>query len=53
MFYALRMDGRFVSSALVKTMLRYTYETKYRTATIMEEDALNQPSAQGECYTEL
>ncbi|XP_066502099.1 GPI transamidase component PIG-S [Hoplias malabaricus] len=29
-----------------KTTLRYRYETKYRTATIMEEDALNQPSAQ-------
>uniref|UniRef100_A0A3B1II32 Phosphatidylinositol glycan anchor biosynthesis, class S n=1 Tax=Astyanax mexicanus TaxID=7994 RepID=A0A3B1II32_ASTMX len=29
-----------------KTMLRYRYETKYRTATIMEEDALNQPSAE-------
>ncbi|KAL7853637.1 hypothetical protein AOLI_G00204810 [Acnodon oligacanthus] len=29
-----------------KTVLRYRYETKYRTATIMEEDALNQPSAQ-------
>ncbi|XP_051534014.1 GPI transamidase component PIG-S-like isoform X2 [Myxocyprinus asiaticus] len=28
-----------------KTGLRYTYETKYRTATIMEEDALNQPTA--------
>ncbi|KAF7665273.1 hypothetical protein LDENG_00142020 [Lucifuga dentata] len=27
------------------TSLRYRYETKYRTATIMEEDALNQPSA--------
>ncbi|XP_036444604.1 GPI transamidase component PIG-S [Colossoma macropomum] len=29
-----------------KTALQYRYETKYRTATIMEEDALNQPSAQ-------
>ncbi|XP_027009141.1 GPI transamidase component PIG-S [Tachysurus fulvidraco] len=29
-----------------KNRLRYRYETKYRTATIMEEDALNQPSAQ-------
>ncbi|XP_062867533.1 GPI transamidase component PIG-S [Trichomycterus rosablanca] len=28
-----------------KTGLRYRYETKYRTATIMEEDALNQPTA--------
>ncbi|XP_051956564.1 GPI transamidase component PIG-S [Xyrauchen texanus] len=28
-----------------KTGLRYTYETKYRTATIMEEDALNQHTA--------
>ncbi|KAM6983349.1 GPI transamidase component PIG-S [Tautogolabrus adspersus] len=27
------------------TSLRYRYETKYRTATIMEEDALNQPTA--------
>ncbi|CAN9501355.1 unnamed protein product [Ophioblennius macclurei] len=27
------------------TALRYRYETKYRTATIMEEDALNQPTA--------
>ncbi|XP_067113377.1 GPI transamidase component PIG-S [Osmerus mordax] len=27
------------------TSLRYKYETKYRTATIMEEDALNQPTA--------
>ncbi|KAJ4929954.1 hypothetical protein JOQ06_018970 [Pogonophryne albipinna] len=27
------------------TALRYRYETKYRTANIMEEDALNQPSA--------
>ncbi|KAI2651063.1 GPI transamidase component PIG-S [Labeo rohita] len=25
--------------------LRYKYETRYRTATVMEEDALNQPSA--------
>lgn len=28
-----------------KTGLRYRFETKYRTATIMEEDALNQPTA--------
>ncbi|XP_050948940.1 GPI transamidase component PIG-S [Labeo rohita] len=28
-----------------KTGLRYKYETRYRTATVMEEDALNQPSA--------
>ncbi|XP_042604168.1 GPI transamidase component PIG-S [Cyprinus carpio] len=28
-----------------KTGLRYKYETRYRTATIMEEDALNQPTA--------
>ncbi|XP_041657399.1 GPI transamidase component PIG-S [Cheilinus undulatus] len=28
-----------------RTSLRYRYETKYRTATIMEEDALNQPTA--------
>ncbi|TNN63457.1 GPI transamidase component PIG-S [Liparis tanakae] len=27
------------------TALRYRYETKYRTATIMEEDGLNQPTA--------
>ncbi|XP_059206890.1 GPI transamidase component PIG-S [Centropristis striata] len=27
------------------TALRYRYETKYRTATVMEEDALNQPTA--------
>nr|XP_046266224.1 GPI transamidase component PIG-S [Scatophagus argus] len=27
------------------TALRYRYETRYRTATIMEEDALKQPSA--------
>ncbi|XP_036974911.1 GPI transamidase component PIG-S [Acanthopagrus latus] len=27
------------------TALRYRYETRYRTATIMEEDALNQPTA--------
>lgn len=27
------------------TSLRYRYETRYRTATIMEEDALNQPTA--------
>ncbi|TKS82933.1 GPI transamidase component PIG-S [Collichthys lucidus] len=27
------------------TSLRYRYETKYRTATVMEEDALNQPAA--------
>ncbi|XP_068187509.1 GPI transamidase component PIG-S [Antennarius striatus] len=27
------------------TVLRYRYETRYRTATIMEEDALNQPTA--------
>ncbi|KAM4619720.1 GPI transamidase component PIG-S [Polymixia lowei] len=27
------------------TALRYRYDTKYRTATIMEEDALNQPTA--------
>lgn len=30
------------------TTLRYRYETKYRTATIMEEDALNKPTAAGE-----
>lgn len=30
------------------TGLRYRYETRYRTATIMEEDALNQPTAAGE-----
>ncbi|XP_016420318.1 GPI transamidase component PIG-S-like, partial [Sinocyclocheilus rhinocerous] len=30
-----------------KTGLRYKYETRYRTATIMEEDALNQPTAAG------
>lgn len=30
------------------TALRYRYETRYRTATIMEEDALNQPTAAGE-----
>ncbi|TSP68488.1 GPI transamidase component PIG-S [Bagarius yarrelli] len=29
-----------------KNRLRYRYETKYRTATIMEEDALNQPTAE-------
>lgn len=29
------------------TSLRYRYETRYRTATIMEEDALNQPTAAG------
>lgn len=29
------------------TALRYRYETRYRTATIMEEDALNQPTAAG------
>ncbi|XP_061103660.1 GPI transamidase component PIG-S isoform X1 [Conger conger] len=28
------------------TRLKYRYETKYRTATIMEEDALSQPTAQ-------
>ncbi|XP_067232060.1 GPI transamidase component PIG-S [Chanodichthys erythropterus] len=28
-----------------KTGLQYKYETRYRTATIMEEDALNQPTA--------
>ncbi|CAM4670625.1 unnamed protein product [Leuciscus chuanchicus] len=28
-----------------KTGLRYKYEARYRTATIMEEDALNQPTA--------
>nr|XP_020454083.1 GPI transamidase component PIG-S [Monopterus albus] len=28
-----------------KTALWYRYETRYRTATIMEEDALNQPTA--------
>nr|XP_009293904.1 GPI transamidase component PIG-S isoform X1 [Danio rerio] len=28
-----------------KTSLRYQYETRYRTATVMEEDALNQPTA--------
>lgn len=33
--------------ALAKTGLRYRYETKYRTATIMEEDALNQPTTNG------
>lgn len=27
------------------TSLNYRYEIKYRTATIMEEDALNQPTA--------
>ncbi|GLD55112.1 GPI transamidase component PIG-S [Lates japonicus] len=27
------------------TALRYRYETRYRTATVMEEDALNQPTA--------
>ncbi|XP_073335464.1 GPI transamidase component PIG-S [Pagrus major] len=27
------------------TALRYRYDTRYRTATIMEEDALNQPTA--------
>lgn len=30
------------------TSLKYRYEMKYRTATIMEEDALNQPTAAGE-----
>lgn len=30
------------------TALRYRYETRYRTATIMEEDALDQPTAAGE-----
>lgn len=30
------------------TTLRYRYETRYRTATIMEEDALNKPTAAGE-----
>lgn len=30
------------------TALKYRYETKYRTATIMEEDALNKPSAAGQ-----
>ncbi|KAF7206566.1 phosphatidylinositol glycan anchor biosynthesis class S [Nothobranchius furzeri] len=29
------------------TMLRYRFETRYRTATIMEEDALNKPTAAG------
>lgn len=33
--------------AVAKNRLQYRYETKYRTATIMEEDALNQPTAQG------
>ncbi|XP_076134777.1 GPI transamidase component PIG-S [Alosa pseudoharengus] len=28
-----------------ETDMKYRYETKYRTATIMEEDALNQPNA--------
>ncbi|KAG5843939.1 GPI transamidase component PIG-S [Anguilla anguilla] len=28
------------------TRLKYRYETKYRTATVMEEDALGQPTAQ-------
>lgn len=32
---------------LEDTSLKYRYETKYRTATIMEEDALNQPTAAG------
>ncbi|KAM4545478.1 GPI transamidase component PIG-S [Odontesthes bonariensis] len=27
------------------TVLRYRYETRYRTATVMEEDALNKPTA--------
>lgn len=36
----------FTSSANLG--LKYRYETKYRTATIMEEDALSQPTAQGE-----
>lgn len=30
------------------TALRYRYEMRYRTATIMEEDALNKPNAAGE-----
>uniref|UniRef100_A0A8D3DPD6 Phosphatidylinositol glycan anchor biosynthesis, class S n=1 Tax=Scophthalmus maximus TaxID=52904 RepID=A0A8D3DPD6_SCOMX len=30
------------------TALSYRYETRYRTATVMEEDALNQPTAAGE-----
>lgn len=28
--------------------MRYRYETRYRTATVMEEDALDKPSAAGE-----
>ncbi|XP_028824484.1 GPI transamidase component PIG-S-like isoform X2 [Denticeps clupeoides] len=28
-----------------KTGLKFTYETRFRTATVMEEDALNQPTA--------
>lgn len=32
---------------LEDTSLKYRYETKYRTATIMEEDALNQLTAAG------
>lgn len=34
-------------SADAETQLKYRYETKYRTATIMEEDALNQRNAAG------
>lgn len=30
------------------TALKYRYEIRYRTATIMEEDALKQPTASGE-----
>jgi len=41
----------FLSSILLfpeDTVLRYRYETRYRTATVMEEDALNKPTAAGE-----
>ena len=33
------------------TTLRYRYESKYRTANIMEEDALKQPTATGKIYS--
>lgn len=36
-----------------ETSLTYRYETRYRTATIMEEDALSQPSAVGQSHSLL
>lgn len=42
-------DYMFILNMLPEdTSLKYSYETRYRTATVMEEDALNQPSAAGE-----